>query len=70
MPSSAERRDLISGRLVRPFALTLPVAYAYWIVCPMATADLPKIVTFREWLLGEAADDMRRLGGIASGSGG
>ncbi len=61
-------RDLISGRLVRPFALALPVAYAYWIVCPMATAELPKIVTFRDWLLGEAAEDMQRLGEITPGS--
>jgi len=54
-------QDLIGGRLVRPFALVLPVSYAYWIVCPKATAKLPKIVTFREWLLAEAAEDARRL---------
>ncbi len=58
-------RDLISGRLVRPFALALPVSYAYWIVCPKATAKLPKIATFREWLLAEAAEDARRLREIA-----
>src|SRR6266851_3805053 len=33
----------------------------YWIVCPKATSALPKITIFREWLLAEAADDMRRL---------
>lgn len=54
-------RDLISGRLLRPFPLALPVPYAYWIVCPKATAKLPKIVTFREWLLAEAAEDAQRL---------
>ncbi len=53
--------DLIGGRLVRPFALALPVSYAYWIVCPKATAQLPKIATFRDWLLAEAGDDARRL---------
>jgi LysR family glycine cleavage system transcriptional activator len=53
--------DLINGRLVRPFELSLPVPYAYWIVCPKATAKLPKIVTFRDWLLAEAAEDERRL---------
>lgn len=57
-------RDLIGGRLVRPFSLVLPVSYAYWIVCPKATAKLPKIVTFRNWLLAEAADDERLLGKI------
>jgi LysR family glycine cleavage system transcriptional activator len=58
-------RDLIYGRLVRPFSLALPVSYAYWIVCPKATAKLPKIATFREWLLAEAAEDARRMREIA-----
>jgi LysR family glycine cleavage system transcriptional activator len=58
--------DLIAGRLVRPFSLALPVPYAYWIVCPKATATLPKIVTFRDWLLAEAADDIRRLAEMAA----
>jgi len=53
--------DLINGRLARPFSLALPVPYAYWIVCPVAAANLPKIETFRSWLLAEAADDERRL---------
>jgi LysR family transcriptional regulator, glycine cleavage system transcriptional activator len=53
--------DLIKGRLVRPFSMALPVSYAYWIVCPKATANLPKIVTFRKWLLEEVADDDRLL---------
>ncbi len=54
-------QDLISGRLVRPFSLALPVSYAYWIVCPQATADLPKVTTFRDWLIAEAAEDKVRL---------
>jgi LysR family glycine cleavage system transcriptional activator len=37
------------------------VRKTYWIVCPKATSTLPKITIFREWLLAEAADDMRRL---------
>jgi LysR family transcriptional regulator, glycine cleavage system transcriptional activator len=49
--------DLRAGRLVRPFALALKAPYAYWIVCPKSTADLPKIATFRSWLLAEAAQD-------------
>jgi LysR family glycine cleavage system transcriptional activator len=53
--------DLINGRLVRPFAISLRVSNAYWIVCPKATTTLPKIVTVRDWLLAEAADDLRRL---------
>jgi LysR family glycine cleavage system transcriptional activator len=54
-------QDLIAGRLVQPFRLALPVAYAYWIVCPQANASLRKVVTFRDWLVSEAAEDARKL---------
>ena len=47
--------DLASGRLVRPFDFNLPAEFAYYIVCPEATADQPKVVAFREWLLQESA---------------
>ena len=53
--------DLICGRLVRPFTQALEAPYAYWIVCPRWAADLPKIVTFRDWLLEEAENDRRRI---------
>ena len=53
--------DLINGRLVRPIDVSLRMSKTYWIVCPKATSALPKITIFREWLLAEAADDMRRL---------
>jgi LysR family glycine cleavage system transcriptional activator len=53
--------DLINGRLVRPFPLSLPLSKTYWIICPKATASLPKIMTFREWLLTEASRDLRQL---------
>jgi len=53
--------DLINGRLAKPFELGLRLSNTYWIVCPKATADVPKIATFRNWLLAEAAEDGRRL---------
>ena len=53
--------DIINGRLVRPFDVGLKLAKTYWIVCPKATSTKPKIATFRDWLLAEAADDARRL---------
>ena len=46
--------DLAAGRLVRPFAVSLPAEFAYYIVCPEHTADRPGIKTFRDWLLSEA----------------
>jgi LysR family transcriptional regulator, glycine cleavage system transcriptional activator len=53
--------DLINGRLVRPFTNELRVAMTYWIVCPKVTTSVPKIVTFRDWLLQEAAADLKQL---------
>lgn len=53
--------DLINGRLVRPFAEALRLSKTYWIVCPKATSSMPKIVTFRDWLLAEASEDLRKL---------
>jgi LysR family glycine cleavage system transcriptional activator len=58
--------DLIKGRLVRPIDVSLRMANTYWIVCPKATSALPKITMFREWLLAEAADDMRHLKALHS----
>src|SRR5262249_3908643 len=53
--------DPINGRLLRPFAEELRLSKTYWIICPKATAMLPKIVTFRDWLVAEAARDLRQL---------
>lgn len=63
--SALAARDLIAGRLVRPFALALPAPFAYYVVCPKATAARPKIALFRDWLLSEAAADARRLAELA-----
>jgi len=59
--------DLLNGHLVRPFAQSLPLAKTYWIICPKATAGLPKIVTFRDWLLAEASSDLLRLKKLPAG---
>lgn len=56
--------DLIAGRLVCPFGPRLRVPYAYYIVCPKATADRPKVATFRNWLLAQAAADVAKLGSV------
>jgi LysR family transcriptional regulator, glycine cleavage system transcriptional activator len=58
--------DLIGGRLVRPFKMAMPASFAYWIVCTRATAKLPKILAFSDWLLAEAAEDARQLNGLTS----
>ena len=53
--------DLIGGRLVRPVDVSLRMAKTYWIVCPKAASNVPKIATFKNWVLSEAAEDTRRL---------
>jgi LysR family glycine cleavage system transcriptional activator len=54
-------QDLLAGRLIRPFAQALTSDRGYFIVCPEAFADRPKIVRFREWLLAEAERDAADL---------
>ena len=50
--------DLVTGRLVRPFGdLMVRGPYAFFIVCPEATADREKVVMFRDWAIAEAAQD-------------
>jgi LysR family glycine cleavage system transcriptional activator len=53
--------DLLNGRLVTPLTIALKASKTYWIVCPKATAKLPKIEIFRSWLMAEVAADERLL---------
>ncbi len=49
------RRELEAGRLVRPFEMSLPTRFAYYVVSPEETAERPKVRLFRDWLLAEGA---------------
>jgi LysR family glycine cleavage system transcriptional activator len=46
--------DLVTGRLVRPLPLALPLQFAYYIVSGVDTAERPDVIAFRNWLLAEA----------------
>ncbi len=50
-------RDLRAGRLVRPFDISIPNDYDYWLVYPPAKAERSDIVAFCTWLLAQAARD-------------
>ncbi len=52
--------DLTNGRLVRPFELSMPVAFGYWVVCPQELADHPKVAAFREWLFARSSVERAR----------
>jgi LysR family transcriptional regulator, glycine cleavage system transcriptional activator len=62
--------DLAAGRLIRPFDVSMPHDLAYYLACPEATAERPRIAAVRSWLLEEAASYERELAGLAPGVGG
>ncbi len=49
--SALAAADLAAGRLVKPFDMSLPTEFAYYIVCPPSHAERPAIEAFRQWLL-------------------
>jgi LysR family glycine cleavage system transcriptional activator len=42
--------DLAAGRLVRPFELSLPASFAYYVVYPPRALQRPNVKAFRDWL--------------------
>ena len=49
------QNELASGRLVRPFGLTVLEGPSYWLVYPEHKRNQPKIRMFRDWLLAQVA---------------
>ncbi len=45
--------DLASGRLVRPFDLSLPFNFVYWLAYRPEALNQPKVKAFRDWILSE-----------------
>jgi LysR family glycine cleavage system transcriptional activator len=46
--------ELAGGRLVRPFELSLPAGFAYYLVYPPRALQRPSVKAFRDWLVAEA----------------
>lgn len=57
MPHAFVQDDIDDGFLVTPFSFTYQLEDAFFLVCPEASAERPKIDSFRRWLLGEAAKE-------------
>jgi LysR family glycine cleavage system transcriptional activator len=53
--------DLAKGRLVAPFEMSLPTVAGYYLVCPHAAEDTPKITAFRDWLIATSKRDKHPL---------
>ena len=50
-------RDAIQQkRLIQPFDLVCDDGTAYWLVCPEARRNAPKIRTFRNWIMNETSE--------------
>ena len=45
--------DVAAGRLLIPFAISMPSAYAYYLVTPRALAGQPVVIAFQQWLCAE-----------------
>lgn len=52
--------DLATGRLVRPFALSLPITFSHWLVYKPEALKRPKIKAFRDWIVAETEASRRR----------
>jgi LysR family transcriptional regulator, glycine cleavage system transcriptional activator len=46
--------ELVAGRLVRPFELSLPAGFAYYLVYPQRALQRPCVKVFCDWLIDEA----------------
>jgi LysR family transcriptional regulator, glycine cleavage system transcriptional activator len=51
--------ELAAGRLVRPFELSLPASFSYYVVCPSRVLKRPSVKAFRDWLIAEARRGMK-----------
>jgi len=59
--------NLSAGLLLRPFDIELKAKHAYCAVYPKFTAGRPKVIAFRDWLIGEAAETQSRFADLAGG---
>jgi len=52
-------QEVVAGRLVKPFAHTVPAEYGYYLLMRESTVDQPKVKLFQDWLLAEASHFVR-----------
>jgi LysR family glycine cleavage system transcriptional activator len=45
-------RDIAAGRLVRPIDTVVKTDWSYYFVSPPHYHDLPKVIAFRDWIMG------------------
>lgn len=58
LPAAMVAPDIAEGRLVRLADVSMLEAFAYYLVYPEASQARRKVAAFRDWILGEAANDL------------
>jgi len=61
-PDALVEDELVDGRLIKPFDLSMRDRFEYFLVCREEAAKRPRIVAFRNWLLAEARKSRKRQG--------
>jgi LysR family glycine cleavage system transcriptional activator len=55
------------GQLIKPFSLSIPSRYAYFVVCSRGAVRDPVIAAFRDWLIAEGATSQLELDALDAG---
>ena len=55
--TSMSAKEVRSGRLVRPFSLSVPVQEAFYVLTPEEGLSHPDAALFRDWLVAKAEED-------------
>jgi len=57
--------EMAAGRLVQPFDLQLESDFSYDLVCPKASAKLPKVKAFSDWLVQIVSDEEQAFSALS-----
>ena len=58
--------DLAGGRLVAPFAISIPATFSYWFVVPAEGSRRPESALVRSWLMSEFAKTLGTVPGASA----
>lgn len=56
------------GQLIKPFSLSIPSRYSYFVVCARGATRDPIVAGFRDWLISEGASSQKDLDALDTGT--
>ena len=56
------------GQLIKPFSLSIPSRYSYFVVCARGATRDPVVAGFRDWLISEGASSQKDLDALDTGT--